>query len=168
MNTWWEGLSSQERLMVTFGLGVILAVTLFLVVWEPFYGHLRVLRQTVAEERVQMVWMAQAALEVASLRGVTIATEKHTGGSLLALVDRSARAAGMGAGLSRVEPEGKDKVRIWLNDITFNALIPWLTELNKTQGVTPESLVVDRQPTLGRVNVRLVLVGPSSHQEPHA
>ncbi|CAK0745879.1 Type II secretion system protein M [Gammaproteobacteria bacterium] len=159
MNTWWEELSSQERIMVTLGAGVILAATLFLVVWEPFYAHLRTLRQTVTEERIQVAWMVQAALEVGPLRGIAMVAEKQTGGSLLALVDRSARAAGMGAGLNRVEPEGKDKVRVWLNDIAFDPLIPWLTELGKTQGVAPESLVIDRQATPGRVNARLVLVG---------
>jgi general secretion pathway protein M len=128
------------------------------VVWDPFYNHLRFLRQTVAEEHIQVAWMEQAADEARALRGVA-AMEKHTGESLLSLVDRSAREAGMGEGLNRVEPEGKQTVRVWLNDIAFDVMIPWLAELNKTQGVIPESLVVDRQVTSGRVNVRLVLVG---------
>lgn len=157
MNTWWESLSSRERLILSLGGGVLLVAMIYLTIWEPLYNQLRMLRQTVAEERIQLTWMEQAAFEVQSLRGVTI-TEKPTGESLLALVDRSARVAGMGSGLNRVEPEGKGKVRVWLNGIAFNTLIPWLAKLSKAQGVTPESLVVERQ-GVGQINVRLVLVG---------
>ena len=158
MNTWWESLSSRERLILSMGMGVLLVAMVYLILWEPFQNQLRTLRQNVAEERIQVAWMEQAAIEAGTLRGVTT-TEKPTAESLLALVDRSARASGMGPGLNRVEPEGKGKVRVWLNDIAFNTLIPWLAGLSKAHGVTPENLVIERQIAAGQVNVRLVLVG---------
>ena len=159
MNAWWESLVERERWLIIVAVLVGGGGGLYLLGWEPFYKHLVSLRQSVAEERIQMAWMVQAQGEARALLGAASTDRKRSGESLLAMVDRSARAAGMGAGLKRVEPEGKDKVRVWMDDIAFDGLIPWLADLNKTQGVTPESLVVDRQSTTGRVNVRLVLAG---------
>ncbi|CAK0755920.1 Type II secretion system protein M [Gammaproteobacteria bacterium] len=158
MNAWWESLSARERGMLSLALGITIIATLYFAVWEPFQVQLRTLRQTVTDERSQVFWMEQATAEVIALRGV-VPVQKNNGESLLTLVDRSARVAGMGAGINRVEPEGKEKVRVWLNDIAFDTLIPWLAGLDKIQGVVPESLVVDRQGAAGQVNVRLVLVG---------
>jgi len=162
---WWTKLEVREKAVLVFG-GVSVAIAaLYLFTWEPFYNRLHSLRQSVLEERINVAWMKQAEVETRTLRGI-LSPDKpvRTGESLLALVDRSARAAGMSASLKRVEPEGKDKVRVWLEDVIFDVLIPWVADLQKSQGVTPESLVVDRQPTLGHVNARLVLAGSSNSQ----
>ena len=157
MKIWWEGLSPRERALLVLVTVVVLSAVLYLIVWEPLQKEVHTLRQTVAEERIQVAWMEQAAVEARALRGVTT-PERHNGESFLSLVDRSARAAGMGANISRVEPEGANKVRVWLNGVAFDVLIPWLAGLQKDQAITPESLVADRQNTVGQVNVRLVLV----------
>ncbi len=158
MKTWWDNLSSRERALLLLVSGVVLIAVFYLILWEPLVKHVVALRQTVAEERTAAAWMEQVALEVRALRGVAT-TEKRSGESLLSLVDRSARAAGMGSHINRVEPEGRDKVRVWLNEVAFDVLIPWLAELRKSQAISPESLVADRQSASGVVNVRLVLVG---------
>ncbi|CAK0778416.1 Type II secretion system protein M [Gammaproteobacteria bacterium] len=162
---WWTKLEVREKAVLVFGGVTIVIAALYLFTWEPFYHRLHALRQTVLEERVSIAWMKKAEIEAQAFRG-NLSSDKpvRTGESLLALVDRSARAAGMSASLKRVEPEGKDKVRVWLEDVIFDVLIPWVADLQKSQGVTPESLVVDRQPTLGRVNARLVLAGSSNSQ----
>ncbi len=157
MNTWWESLSARERVLLGVASVVVLSGFFYFFLWRPVLNQVHSLQEAVAEERTEMTWMTQAAAEVRALRGVVV-TEKHSGESLLSLIDRSARAAGMGSNLNRVEPEGNDKVRLWLNDVAFDVLIPWLAELHKSQGVTPESMVAERQSIPGQVNARLVLV----------
>lgn len=159
MKNWWENLAARERLMLSIALIITIIAVLYLLVWEPLQKRTETLRHTVSEERNQIAWMEQAAVEILALRGGVVPKEKRNNESLLAVVDRSARAAGMGAGINRVEPEGKDKARIWLNDVAFDNLIRWLSELDKTQGITTESVVIDRQNVAGQVNARLVLMG---------
>jgi len=161
MNAWWQTLSSRERIVLISAASVITLVVFFLGIWEPLTKKVNILRQTVAEERKQAAWMEQAALEVRARQGKD-AKKKSTGESLLTVIDRSARKAGMGANLNRIEPEGKDKVRLWLNNISFETIISWLVELNQFERIISESVVADRQSTPGRINARLVLMAESN------
>lgn len=162
MTVWWQTLSARERILVIFALSVITIAGFFLAIWEPLAKRVTTLRETVKAERNQVAWMEQAALEIHNQKGTNSTSKKAQGESLLTIIDRSVRKAGMGANLNRIEPEGKDKVRLWLNNLPFETIISWLVELNKSEGVTPESFVVDRQTTPGRVNARLVLLPRSN------
>ncbi len=158
--TQWNQLAPRERVMVALGGIILVGAFLYLLAWEPFQERLTTARRNVAEQQRDLLWMTQAAAEVRRLQGGgTVSSTPRNNESLLALVDRSARSVGLGPFLKRVEPEGKDKVRVWLDNAGFEKILAWLASLEKTSGVTTESLVVDRQATPGQVNARLVLAG---------
>jgi len=59
--------------------------------------------------------------------------------------------------LKRVEPEGSDSVRVWLDGAPFDVLVKWLGTLSTIHGVKAETVTLERTDTAGRVNARLTL-----------
>ena len=164
MKSWWNSLNERERWLVA---GSAVLVPLFLsytLIWQPFHNRLQNLRQTVALQRQELAWMRQAAVEIKQLGGTTSSSRPRRQGqqSLLTLVDQSARTAGLGTALKRIEPQGEDKLRVQFEQVGFDQLIHWLGSLEQDYGVTLVNATVDRQTESGRVDARLILQGSAS------
>jgi general secretion pathway protein M len=130
---------------------------LYALVWDPYTSNVQRLSETVKEQRVLLTWMEQAAGEVRQLRGAGSAPVSTGGRSLLAITDSSARQAGLGNALKRVEPDGDTAVRVWLENAAFNDMTRWLDQLNEQYAVAVDGAVVERSESAGRVDARLVL-----------
>jgi general secretion pathway protein M len=62
--------------------------------------------------------------------------------------------------LQRVEPEGANGVRVWLEQAPFDDVLRWLDKLSTERGVRVTAFATERraeQP--GRADVRVVLEG---------
>ncbi len=80
------------------------------------------------------------------------------GRSLLTLVDQTARAAGLGAALKRVAPQGEDRLGAQFDAVEFDKLIPWLGALERDHPIAIVNLSVDRA-AAGLVNARVIVQG---------
>lgn len=160
MRNWWNQLSSRERRLVGGGGVLTLTLLLYALIWQPFQNTLQRLRQTVAEQRADLAWMRQAALEAKRLRNAqdkpSSSPSQDARRSLLIVVDQTARSAGLGTALKRVEPQGEDKVRVWLEQVDFDQLIGWLDTLRREQAIRTANAVIERQAG-GSVDARLIL-----------
>lgn len=160
MKAWWETLSMRERGLVAGGMTLVLILMIYALVWEPFQTSGRLLHQSVAEQRADLVWMRQAAGEVKRLSAAGNGSGSAADGrSLLTLVDQTARAAGLGPALKRLAPQGEDKLSAQLDAVEFDQLIPWLGALEREHRIAIANLSVDRTGTSGRVNARVILQG---------
>ena len=79
----------------------------------------------------------------------------------MTLVDQTARAAGLGAALKRVTPQGEDRLGAQFDAVEFDKLIPWLRALERDHRIAIVNLSVDRAGP-GRVNARIILQGARS------
>lgn len=157
MKAWWESLASRERVPISGGAVIALAVLGYLLVWEPLQTRHRQLQRSVAEQRADLAWMRQAAQEIQRLSGA--AQPKNDGRSLLTLVDQTARAAGLGDALKQITPQGGDQLSARLDRVEFDQLLPWLGALEREYPVALVNLSVERAETAGLVNARLLLQG---------
>ena len=158
MRDWLEGLDSRERLLVMGGAALLAMFLLFVLVWLPVRTGYNNLKAGVAEQRETAAWMQRSARQLAVLKGSGGTAPAGLGGrSLLAVTDSTARAGGLGEELKRVEPEGRDSVRVWLDGAAFDVLVKWLGTLSTSHGIQVDSATVERAETAGRVNVRLTL-----------
>lgn len=161
MKAWWEGLSSRERLLVAGGATLTLALLLYALAWQPFQASHRRLRQSVAEQRAELAAMRQMAQEIKQLSGSGSKPATTEGRSLLTLVDQTARAAGLGAALKRVTPQGEDRLGVQFDAVEFDQLVTWLGALERDHRIVIVNLTVDRA-AAGRVNARLIVQGGRS------
>lgn len=162
MKTWWTGLSPRERWLVGGGSVLAAIFLLYALLWRPFHNRLGELRQTVAAQRRDLAWMQQATVEIKQLgAGAGPPTPNRAAGqpSLLTLVDQTARTAGLGGAMKRIEPQGDDKLRVQFEQVGFDLLIRWLSGLEQDHGVILVNATIDRQADNGRVDARLILQG---------
>lgn len=149
----------RERWTVALGGAAALLVLLYVLVWEPLQGGLTRLRSDVTQARTDLAWMRQAALDVRRLSAAAAAPVRAQprNESLLTRIDQSARAAGLGEAVKRVEPQGEGGLRVQLEQVGFDQMLVWLSSLEREQRVAVVNVVIDRQPASGRVNARLIL-----------
>ena len=158
MKDWLESLESRERMMLAAGAVLLALLLLYTLVLAPLRSGYHSLEQSVDGQRATAVWMQESAQTIRRLGGSGGGAVKGLGGrSLLAVTDATARAAGLGSALKRVEPEGGNSVRVWLEGAPFDVFIKWLGTLGSQHGVTASSVTLERNETAGRVNVRLTL-----------
>ena len=158
MKAWLENLDPRERMMVAAGGALFVLFLLYIMVWSPLHSGYDTIKETVEEQRATALWMQQSAQTLKGLkRGGGRPPEGLRGRSLLSVADSTARAAGLGPALKRVEPEGGDSVRVWLDGAPFDVLVKWLGTLSTIHGVNAETVTMERSDATGRVNARLTL-----------
>ncbi|GIX22740.1 MAG: hypothetical protein KatS3mg121_1523 [Gammaproteobacteria bacterium] len=155
----WDTLAPRERLYL--GLGAVLSAVLlfYALLWLPLERNIARLEDVTARQVEDLQWMREAAARIRALeqRG---AGRLPAGGSLLALVDQRLIAAGLKSALARMEPDGPDAVKLWLNGAAFDRLVLLLGELEQNHGIRVASLAVTATDTPGLVDARLTLRKP--------
>lgn len=156
MKARWNALSSRERALVSIGGAVLLAVALWIGVWEPLDRHRDALAEQAAARQALADWLAGLEQRLPAERPTRDAATLG-GRSPLAVVDQSARTAGLAAALQRIEPGSPGEVRVTLERAEFPAMMQWLDRLVDERPFQVVSLRADRVES-GRVDARVVLV----------
>lgn len=161
MKDWWANLAERERLFLA-GAGAVLALALFyLLAWEPLFEAREELEQAVAAQRKTLQWMQEAAGEVRMLRqqaGPGALQGRNR--SLLSVLDQTATQAGVRDHIDRMEPEGGNGVKLWLDDAPFDPLVRWLERLERHYGVHVTRATIAATDQTGLVDARLTLERP--------
>jgi len=161
MKDWFFGLDSRERLLVGGGAVLLVLLLLYVMIWEPIAGKYTGLKDSVASQQQTLAWMRQASGQIKALQGTATGSAGGLGGrSLLAVVDQSARAGGLGVAIKRIEPDGTRSVKVWLEGAAFDPMIVWLGQLNKRYQIEPTIITLEPVGD-GRVNARLTLLEPA-------
>jgi len=157
MKDWFLGLESRERLFVSVG-GVLAAIfLLWALLLSPLYGASAAVESRIENKRDTLLFLRNAAAELQAAGERPAGTgADFSGQSLVSIVDRSARRAGLGAALTRNQPVGDDGIRVRLDDASFDALARWLGALNAGSGLVIDSASFDRAAQSGHVNASLV------------
>lgn len=162
MKDWFFGLDPRERLLVGGGAALLALLLFYLMVWSPISGKYSSLKDSVASQQETLAWMQQASGQIKALQGSAAGgNARGLGGrSLLAVVDQSARAGGLGTAIKRIEPDGTKAVKVWLEGAAFDSLIVWLGQLGKNYRIEPTIITLEPVGS-GRVNARLTLLEPA-------
>ncbi|MGD9164375.1 MAG: type II secretion system protein M [Chromatiales bacterium] len=158
MKEWWLTKAPREQLALVLGAAALLLFLLYLLAWQPFVDSVEQNRLKVQNQQVTLAWMQQNLPEIQRLRSQRRASGSgRTNEALLTLVDRTAKQSRLRQEIQRIKPQGDDKVQLWVEQASFDALLKWLGGLNVQHGIQIESLNFDRQEQSGIVNARLVL-----------
>ncbi len=159
MRAWWGRLSPRDRIALGLGGLVVGAALLWVAVWEPLAASRRSLAAQAQTTEAELAWMRATADTLRTLRAGGQATVFERGGqSLLALADATAREAGLGSALKRVEPvPSSARVNVWFEAANFDQLAAWMEDLSRRFGVSVDELSVDRLPGVGLVSARVTL-----------
>ena len=151
-------LQMRERVLVILGGAVVLITLLYLLIWEPMVNAHASRKAALESSRALAIKLEVAAQQVQVLRGRNPAATAGRSMSLMSAVDQASKQGSLGKGPSRIQPEGDREVRVWFEDVSFDAMVRWLADLQSRYGVSVQTLDVEPQAAPGRVNVRLSLV----------
>jgi len=155
-----SSMTARERQMV---LSAFVVIVLFVIYqsWTSFTNHIEKLHHRVDNQQQIFDWMQQAAREVKLLRGTESVGETPKGKQLLlGLIDRTAKQNKLASNLQKVQPEGQQGVRVWMEKAAFNNVVTWLDTLQFKHGLVVTDVSLDGQDVTGVVNVRALLEAP--------
>lgn len=152
-----HGLEQRERHMVLVGAGAIAITLLYLLLIEPLLLYRDELETRVERQRDTVAWMQGTVGQLAGERSTAPANGRVDTGSLLTLVDTSARNAALGRVMQRVQQDGDAAVRVRFENAGFDALLLWLGELQQGYGVSIDDITVERAEETGRVDASITL-----------
>ena len=152
---WFDNLSERERNLV-YAAGALVAVALvYLVLVLPFQTSGKRMAARVAQKTADLAWMQASAPQAMAAAGA--AQAGGGGDSLVVLVDRTAREAGLGSSLRDQSPDGNNGLRLRIEGAPFDTLVTWLASLQQQYGVSIESATVGASTAPGFVNATLSL-----------
>jgi general secretion pathway protein M len=147
-------LNERERRMVVVG-GICIALLLVFGVIVPLERSVTHARARLAAKQADLVWMRGVAPELmAAGAGPTVPNSQQ---SMLVVVDRAAREAGLGTALTSSEPSGAGGLQVRLEKAPFDALVAWLARLSEQDGIRVDSATMDASGQPGVVNAGIVL-----------
>jgi general secretion pathway protein M len=153
---WWATLADRERRVVALGGAALGLIVLYLAVWEPLAGARH--RREVDLQAARAMAVQLESLALLAPRAGSNVPVAGAGQSLLSIIDTTRKASTVTKPPSRLQPEGDNTVRIWLEDVPFDGLLRWLGELHTRYGVRVDNADIERESGPGLVNARLTLV----------
>lgn len=139
LREWLANLSQRERTLVYAAgslLGVALVVGALVLPVQTLHDKTA---KRVAQKQADLAWMQQRAPQALAAAGMA---QGASGESLVALVDRTAREAGLASALRDQSPTSNSGVHLRFEAASFDALIAWLVTLQQQQGVAVESATI--------------------------
>lgn len=150
---WLGNLSARERNLVYAAAALATLALLYLVIVLPFTTTTSRMSARVEQKSADLAWMRAQAPHAVSAAGMS---QSRSGESLVVIVDRTARQAGLGATLRDQSPNGNTGLRLRMEAASFDTLVTWLAVLQQQYGVGIESATIDAAAP-GLVNATLSL-----------
>lgn len=157
----YEALQPREQVLVGIAAVLLVIALIYSAVWQPLVRSRRQLALDLDTARAvaSQLAEAEAALQSAAPRAAPIVGADV---SLLTAVDMATKNGTLKKPPARLQPDGENTARIWLEDIEFDVLVRWMLELQTRYGVTIDVVDIEKRETPGLVNARLsVLRTPS-------
>ena len=157
LRTRFEALQPREQLLVA-AAGLVLSLALiWLVLWQPF-----ALARSHRAEELESARSLAARIEQI---GAQVQARPSSGApvvghdvSLLSAVDKASKDGVLGKPLSRINPDGENQVRVWIDDVPFDALLRWVDDLQSHYDVRVDNIAMERRSAAGVVSARLSLM----------
>ena len=159
MKAWWESRHPRERLLLAVGGILVFAALIYLLTWAPFSGKRASLATNVQVQRDTLDWMREASRQIGHMRSRSPQSGAGAGAnrSLLSIIDSSAKQANIRNPIKRMDPEGKDGVKLWIENADFDTLIGWLGDMQRKYNVSVARATFTGSDNSGRVSSRLSL-----------
>lgn len=153
-------LQARERVMVAVGAVVVALTLVYLVLWEPFANARSRQQIALADERALAERLETIGATVQKARASGVAAIQGQDQSLLTLVDQQGKSPDLGKPPARLQPEGDNEVKVWFEDVPFDALVRWMAVLETRFGVQITGAELERRAGAGLVNARLTVTRP--------
>lgn len=161
MKDWYQNLQSNERLSLIAGAACLTLILCYLLIWAPLSNSVNTLQSDIALQKEDLAWMQSAKQQIQTLKASSSTQGNSNGRSLITLVDTTLKSSGV-PNAQRMEPEGSDKVKLWMSQCPFDDLMNMLGQLQNKYGITVKTISISPTQTTGLIDARLTLTTNSS------
>lgn len=151
-----DALSSREQLMVQ-AMGIVaVIVALYFLLWQPAANYMRASEQNLAERQqlLELIHKNRAVLQASASAQASSQTALDSQ-QLVSTVTNLAKQNQLE--LKRFEPSGDNKVKVWVDQVSFNSMMAWLTQLQQNLNIRVEQVTIEKSDQDGLVSARLTL-----------
>lgn len=142
------GLQPREQKFLRLMALFLLTVGVIWLIILPSWDYSNTAQKRFAVERDNLIWLSNNAGRVGQ-------STTRGGSDILSSVVGSARENQII--INRYEPSGENGLKVWLENVEFNAAYFWLTSLRSDHGVRAEEILLERSQAKGFANIRLSL-----------
>jgi general secretion pathway protein M len=161
LRQWLDGLSARERNLVYLGALLLAVAVVYFALVLPVTSAAAQRAARVEQKTTDLAWMRQVAPQVMAA-STAVGSAAGTEESLVVLVDRTGRQAGLGSAIRDQSPSGEHGLRLRLEAASFDVLVTWLMVLQQQYGVSVDTATIDAGAAPGLVNASLTLVHGSA------
>lgn len=154
-----DGLETRERSLVIIAGLLILIIVPYQFMWKPFSESLVNSEIRIESQKKQFIKMQYQSQKIIQLRGAGNIVSQPGKQFLNNQIQTAAKRHGLTNNL-KIKSDAQDSIRVSLDNVPFDNVMNWLDQLVSGSGVIVSKLTVDRQPSLGRVNVSVYLESP--------
>lgn len=162
MKDWFDNLEPRERLLVALAAVVVTLALAWLLLIHPLYVAGSQRAERVAQLRSDLARANTLGAEIRALAasGGPRVTQADANQSLMILLERSAREAGLQVNQSR--PLDTATVRVRFESAPFDTLVRWLGTLASRYGVQADVVSLDKLGAPGMVDAQITLKRPAA------
>lgn len=157
MMEWFQNLALRERQFILFGTAIVVLLLSYVLVYEPLEDGLKESQVTLGQKRAEHMRLVDISHKYKQLRPLGGKSTSNDNRSLLAIIDQSSSVIGIKASIKRLTPEGKNKVRVRVEDVAFDKLVEWLVTNATKNLIHAELFLVRPTDKKGMVNATLLL-----------
>jgi general secretion pathway protein M len=150
-------LPPRDRVLINVMAVTVVLVLLWLLVVAPAQRMRGEAAAKLSGQQSTLQWVKDNESRAQAIAGTTSSAPRKSGQSLMTTV--TASSTQMGLSLKRYEPEGQEKLRVWLENQSFNKTIQWLESLQRQHGMSVVNVAIDAASQPGLVNAKIVLRG---------
>jgi general secretion pathway protein M len=156
LRQWLAGLAPRERNLVYLAAGLLAVAVVYFALVLPLTTAAARRAARIEQKTADLAWMRQVAPQVmaATAAGGGAAGSEE---SLVVLVDRTGREAGLGSAIRDQSPSGDLGLRLRLESASFDVLVAWLASLQQQYGVRVDAATIDAAGAPGLVNASITL-----------
>jgi general secretion pathway protein M len=157
LRQWLAGLAPRERNLVYLAAGLLAVAVVYFALVLPLTTASARRAARIEQKTADLAWMRQVAPQVMAATAAAGGGAAGSEESLVVLVDRSGREAGLGSAIRDQSPSGDLGLRLRLESASFDVLVAWLASLQQQYGVRVDAATIDAAGAPGLVNASITL-----------
>lgn len=155
---YWRQRSHREKLFVMAAAGVVLASTLYNVLWLPMQKSISSMRAAVPTHARQLEQMKSQARQIP-----TLATSSNiaTADEILSIIEKSLDTHALRQHMSKMELDRNNSAKLTLKNVNYSNILKWVLNLDRQHGIEVKSAKLNTTDVPGEVNVDIVFAARS-------
>jgi general secretion pathway protein M len=151
LETYWQNLKPNEQLLLKCAAAIFTLFVIVMLIIRPLNNKIEKAEKALVQQQELAHFVKQSAAKIKGSGQGKVAAS----GSLSQIINASSRRAQIN--ISKMQPKD-DTLRLTIESVEFNKLMPWLESLVEQSGLTISAIDINRGAEPGMVSISRLVV----------